>query len=127
MNNDSFNQALRYRLLNILNEEPRLTQKAMAERMGVSVGKVNYCIKEFTKKGIVKVKSFRDSRNKKRYLYILTPKGMEERVKISIRFLKAKMEEYDLIRSYIKELYNDMDQSGIEIPRWLKAEVESII
>ena len=52
---------------------------------------------------------------------------MEERVKVSIRFLKAKMEEYDLIRSYIKELYNDMDQSGIEIPRWLKAEVESII
>ena len=127
MNNDSFNQALRYRLLNILKEEPYLTQKDMADRMGVSVGKVNYCIKEFTKKGIVKVKSFRDSRNKKRYLYILTPKGMEERVKISIRFLKAKMEEYDLIRSYIKELYNDMDQSGIEIPRWLKAEVESII
>jgi len=108
MNNDSFNQALRYRLLNILKEEPHLTQKAMADRMGVSVGKVNYCIKEFTKKGIIKVRGFRDSKNKKRYLYILTPKGMEERVKVSIRFLKSKMEEYDLIRSYIRELYNDM-------------------
>jgi len=127
MNNDSFNQALRYRLLNILKEEPHLTQKAMADRMGVSVGKVNYCIKEFTKKGIIKVRSFRDSKNKKRYLYILTPKGMEERVKVSIRFLKSKMEEYDLIRSHIRELYNEMDNNGIEIPSGLKTEVESII
>jgi len=52
---------------------------------------------------------------------------MEERVKVSIRFLKSKMEEYDLIRSHIRELYNDMEGRGIEIPSGLKAEVESII
>ena len=52
---------------------------------------------------------------------------MEERVKVSIRFLKSKMEEYDLIRSYIRELYNDMEGRGIEIPSGLKTEVESII
>lgn len=83
MNSASFNQALLYTLLNILKEEPH-PQKGMADRMGVSAGKVNYCIKEFTKKGNVKVWNFRDSTNKKRYLYILTPKGIEERVKVSI-------------------------------------------
>jgi len=81
-------QEINYSLLKILNRDADLTQREIAKRMGVSLGKTNYCLSEFAKKGFIKIQRFNESKTKFRYLYVLTPKGIEERAKLTISFLK---------------------------------------
>lgn len=102
--NTANNTEIRYRLLKLLESNPNLTQRQMAEEMGFSLGKFNYCLKELVKKGIVKIERFTSSDNKAGYLYILTPHGMEEKTKITVNFLKRKMNEFEKIKKELKEL-----------------------
>ena len=98
---------IRYRLLKLLKllgDDPNLTQRQMAGEMGISLGKFNYCLKELVKKGIVKIERFTTSDRKAGYMYILTPHGIEEKAKITVRFLKRKMHEYEKIKQEIKKL-----------------------
>ena len=76
--NHAYEQEIRYRLLKVLSQDPQLSQRDMAKRMGISLGKVNYCISELAAKGLIKITRFRSAKNKIPYTYLLTPKGLEE-------------------------------------------------
>ena len=105
---------IRYRLFKLLDDDPNLTQRKMAEQMGISLGKFNYCLNELAKKGFVKINRFKSSDNKVSYMYILTPRGVEEKSKITIRFLKLKMQEFQKIEQQIKEISMEVNKAGYE-------------
>ena len=89
---------VRFRVLRVLQDEPDLSQREIAVRLGVSLGAVNYCLRALTEKGQVKVRNFRSSDNKLRYAYILTPEGIGERVRMTGRFVQRKIREYAALR-----------------------------
>ena len=107
-------QEIRYFLLKILAKDSHLTQREIAEKMGMSLGKVNYCVSELTKKGLIKIKSFRDSRNKIRYAYLLTPRGVEEKARLTLSFLRRKIVEYEKMRGEIDELALEVEKLKLE-------------
>ena len=95
---------LRYRLLHIMAERPSITQRQLAHELGVSVGKVNYCLRALVDKGLVKMRNFRNNRDKLAYAYVLTPRGVEEKVNVTYAFLRRKMTEYDILQKEIERL-----------------------
>lgn len=99
-----------YKLLKLLEDSPNLTQREMAKEMGISLGKFNYCLKELVKKGFVKVDRFTSSDNKAAYMYLLTPKGIEEKARVTHGFLKRKMAEFEEIRKQIDELKQEISR-----------------
>jgi EPS-associated MarR family transcriptional regulator len=111
--NDAFNQEVRYRLLKVLSQDATLTQREMAGKMGISLGKVNYCLSELARKGFIKIKRFKDSQNKLQYLYHLTARGLEAKAGLTISFLKQKMSEYSEIKMQIKELVKEIEGEGL--------------
>lgn len=108
-----------YRLLRLLYDEPRLTQRELAQRMGVSLGKVNYCLKALTCKGWIKVNKFYRSRNKRAYFYKLTPSGIAGKARLTRRFLDAKKREYEVLRTEIEVLSREVSE-GQEPPKLRK-------
>jgi EPS-associated MarR family transcriptional regulator len=110
--NNSYEQELRYHLLKILENEPDLNQREMARKMGISLGKVNYCITELAKRGFIKISRFTSSKNKRRYSYLLTFKGLEEKARLTINFLKRKTAEYEQIKRQIAELTVEVEENN---------------
>jgi EPS-associated MarR family transcriptional regulator len=94
----------RYRLLKLLEANPELSQRQLAQALGVSVGKTNFCLNALIGRGLVKARNFRNSRNKLAYMYFLTPAGFEEKARVSIHYLKLKLREYEALKSEIEEL-----------------------
>ena len=86
---------LRYKLLKHLAQNPNLSQRELAELLGISLGKANYCINALIKKGWVKARNFQRSQNKLGYAYLLTAKGLDEKTRITLRYLSIKQKEYD--------------------------------
>jgi EPS-associated MarR family transcriptional regulator len=111
--NHPFEQEIHYRLLNLLADEPQLRQRDMAKRMGISVGKVNYCIAELAKKGLIKIKRFKSAKTKIPYTYMLTPWGIEEKGRITVNFLKRKLQEYEETKRQIEALTEEVEQNGL--------------
>lgn len=99
-----------FNLLRRLDQNPDCSQRELANEMGVSLGKVNYCLNKLVEKGWVKVNNFRSSKNKKSYVYLLTPKGIEEKGKLTIEFLRRKTVEYEVLKSEIRQLQQEVDQ-----------------
>ncbi|WP_150682458.1 MarR family EPS-associated transcriptional regulator [Pandoraea iniqua] len=97
-----------FRVMRILSENPDLTQRELAEKLGVSVGGLNYCLKSLMEKGWVKMLNFAHSKNKFGYMYILTPRGIVEKANLTSRFLKRKMEEYDALKMEIDALKSEI-------------------
>lgn len=95
---------VRYRLLSHLAEHPDASQRELATALGVSLGKVNYCLHALMEKGLVKARNFKNSRNKSAYAYILTRKGLEEKINVTYSFLRRKIAEYDDIAAEIERL-----------------------
>lgn len=93
-----------YQILKILEQSPQISQRELAKEMGVSLGKVNYCLKALIGKGYVKAKGFRNSHNKAAYFYLLTRKGFRAKTAISLRYLHRRMAEYEGIRVEIAAL-----------------------
>ena len=93
-----------YKFLKIIENEPHLSQREIAQRMGVSLGKTNYCLKALLDKGFIKVRNFYKNKKKKAYIYFLTPKGIEEKAQVTYRFLQRKISEYEKIKAEIKKL-----------------------
>ena len=91
-------------LLRKLQNNPHLTQRQLAKDLGFSLGKLNYCVKELHKKGLIKIKNFKKNSNKIVYVkkYVLTPKGIKHRINLTIKFMKRKMREYDELKSEIE-------------------------
>lgn len=98
----------RFKLLRLLQANPELSQRQLAEALGVSVGKINYSLRALLDRGLVKMRNFRDSQNKLAYAYYLTPKGAQERVRTTAAFLKRKMKEYEDIEREIEELKREV-------------------
>jgi EPS-associated MarR family transcriptional regulator len=98
---------IRYKLLRLLQSNPDLSQREVANELGVSVGKVNYSLRALMQRGWVKAQNFRNSQNKMAYRYLLTPRGIEEKAKITVRFLQAKMDEYETLRLEIEQIRRD--------------------
>lgn len=96
-----------FRLMTILQENPDITQRELAEKMNVSVGRINYCLKALMGKGWVKMQNFSNSKNKFGYIYMLTPIGLVEKAAITTSFLKRKLKEYESLRLEIERLKND--------------------
>jgi EPS-associated MarR family transcriptional regulator len=91
-------------ILRKLQNSPNATQRQIAKDLGLSLGKLNYCLKALRHKGYVKIKNFKKNKNKINYIYVLTPKGLEARVKLTIKFMKRKFIEYDELKKEIKDL-----------------------
>ena len=96
-------------LLRKINNSPKVSQRDLAKELGFSIGKLNYCLKSLVDKGFVKIESFKKNPNKLNYLYVITPKGISEKTKLTINFMKLKMKEYDQLK---KELKNKCKQSS---------------
>lgn len=95
-NQDQFN------VLRKINKNPKSTQRELAEELGFSLGKLNYCINALKEKGFLKINNFKKNPNKIGYIYALTPKGIAIKTELTLRFMKKKMEEYDELRKEIK-------------------------
>jgi EPS-associated MarR family transcriptional regulator len=106
--NNPHEQEIRYRLLKILSQESTLTQRDMAKQMGISLGKVNYCLSELAKRGLIDVIRFKSAKNKIPYTYVLTPRGMKEKARLTINFLRRKVAEYEAIKRQIQELAQEV-------------------
>ena len=98
---------IRLDLLLKIELNPKCTQRELSKEMDVSLGKVNYCIKKLTEKGLIKITNFKQSPNKVGYAYLLTPKGIEEKAKLTYVFLKIKIEEYEILKNEISLLQQD--------------------
>ena len=108
--NNSNEQEIHYRLLKILAEEPRTSQREMARRTGISLGKTNCVLTELANKGIITIRGFKSARHKIPYTYMLTPEGLEEKARITLIFLKRKLSEYEEIKRQIKEVAKEVEK-----------------
>ena len=106
------NQEIHLKVLRHLEDHPDVTQRELAQHLGVSLGKVNYCLKALIDRGWVKVKNFKNSNNKASYAYLLTPRGIEEKTQITLRFLKHKVQEYQHLKKEIVELEREVLING---------------
>jgi EPS-associated MarR family transcriptional regulator len=104
-------EATHYSLLKTLEENPGLSQRNLAQHLGISLGKVNFCLNALIEKGSVKVNNFRNSDNKLAYAYLLTPRGIDEKARITVQFLKRKMQDYERLRKEIEELQREAAQT----------------
>ncbi len=93
-----------FRVLSLLEQNPDMSQRDLAKALGVSLGGVNYSLKALMDRGMVKVQNFSKSERKLAYAYVLTPQGLAEKTKLTARFLKRKMEEYEALKSEIDSL-----------------------
>lgn len=100
--------AMRYKLLSLLQDNPEMSQRDLAGKLGMSLGKTNYCVKALIEKGWVKIHNFRNSRSKSAYLYKLTPAGIREKVKVTRRFLALKQREHEEIAYQIEQLRREV-------------------
>ena len=101
-----------FRIMRILQENSDLTQRELADNLGMSVGGLNYCLCALIDKGFVKMQNFQNSKNKFKYVYLLTPQGIAEKVALSRRFLRRKMEEYEALKGEIKALKSELAAPG---------------
>ena len=92
-----------FEILRKLNKKPQSSQRELAQELGFSLGKLNYCLKELQKKGLIKIENFKKNPNKFLYIYVLTPKGIATKSKLTIDFMKRKMKEYEDLKREIDE------------------------
>ena len=88
---------------------PQATQRELSEALGVSLGKANYCLRALVDKGWVKAQNFRANPNKLGYAYLLTPSGIDAKARLTVRFLRRKLDEYDMLRAEIEELRREAE------------------
>lgn len=101
-----------YKLLKVLQGNPDLSQRELAREAGLSLGKTNYCLRALIEKGFIKATNFRNSQNKVAYAYLLTPRGMEEKVRATAYFLKQKVAEYRALELEIEELRSEIKKGS---------------
>ena len=104
----------RLELLKLLHDQPQMSQRDLARAMGVSLGKANYCLKALMEKGLVKLGNFRRNPDKLEYAYLLTPAGLEEKSRITLAFLKRKVEEYEALEKEIEQLRSELNNRRMQ-------------
>lgn len=106
---------LEIKLFRELENQPKLSQRQLSMRCNVSLGSVHYCLSALIKKGLIKAKNFKNSKNKLAYSYILTPSGLAHKQKITMEFLKRKQIEFELIKEEITKLENELNKMSQKI------------
>ena len=104
----------RLELLKLLQDQPRMSQRDLAQAMGVSLGKANYCLKALMEKGLVKLEKFRANPDKRQYAYLLTTAGLKEKTRITMSFLRRKVAEYEALEKEIEQLRGDLEYRRIQ-------------
>lgn len=105
----------RYKILKLVSDNPEISQRELARQLGISLGRANYCLKALVEKGILKATNFRNNKNKMAYVYLLTPHGIEEKTRITVHYLKRKMQEYEALQLEIEELRRDASLLDLEV------------
>lgn len=105
-----------YKLMRLLEANPELSQRELARHLGISLGKVNYCLRALIQKGWVKASNFTNSQNKVAYMYLLTPRGIEQKATMALRFLQMKTAEYETLRAEIKQIRREAQAVRTPIP-----------
>lgn len=100
----------RLMILKSLEGRPEISQRELAKELGISLGKVNFCINALVEKGLVKVNNFQKNPNKRGYIYLLTPRGIEAKASLTVEFLKTKMQEYEALSQEIESLRYEVAQ-----------------
>ena len=103
MKNNKINREDHFELLRKIQNKPQSSQRELAEELGFSLGKLNYCLKALQEKGLVKLQNFKKNPKKMNYFYVLTPEGITEKTKLTINFMKRKMKEYDELKRELDE------------------------
>jgi EPS-associated MarR family transcriptional regulator len=106
---DVSREELRFRVLRLIDDDPYASQRKMSESLGVSLGRINYCLRALVGKGLLKIKNFRKSGNKLGYVYLLTPEGISEKTHLTEAFLRRKVVEYELLCREIEAVRADME------------------
>jgi EPS-associated MarR family transcriptional regulator len=102
----------RYKILRLLEENPQLSQRDLADRLGVSLGKANYCLQALIRLGLIKARNFRNNQNRTAYLYVLTPRGLLAKARSATRFLRLKITEYETLQREIERLRREVSESA---------------
>jgi len=100
----------RYKLLRILESNPQASQRDLAHALGISVGKVNYCLNALIEKGWLKARNFKNNKNKRAYMYYLTPRGLEEKARVTLRFFRQRLAEHAALTAEIEALRREAAQ-----------------
>ncbi len=100
----------RYELIRLLEANPQMSQRDVARELGISLGKANYCLRALTQKGLVKVRNFKNSGNRKAYRYLLTPSGIKLKAELTAQFLHIKLREFDNLRAEIEQLRQEAER-----------------
>jgi EPS-associated MarR family transcriptional regulator len=106
----------RYKILKLVEANPEVSQRELAKQLGVSLGKVNFCLKALIEKGLLKATNFRNSQNKLAYMYLLTPSGIEAKSSVTLSFLKTKMQEYETLQAEIGLLMQEAKLEAVDYP-----------
>ena len=107
----------RFQILKSLEQDSHSTQRQLSNNLGVSLGKVNYCIKSLIEKGFIKINNFRNNKNKIQYSYLITPKGIEEKAKLTLDFIRVKTQEYDTLKQEIESLKKEAKSVDLHEPQ----------
>jgi EPS-associated MarR family transcriptional regulator len=102
----------RYRILKRLEANPEISQRALAEDLGISLGKINYCLNALIERGMLKVENFRNNKHKRAYMYYLTPRGIEEKARVTLSFLSARVAEVEALDREIAELRKEVGKTA---------------
>lgn len=110
--NSKLHEVTSFLVMRKLQEQPDITQRELAQQLGISVGGANYCLKALTEKGLVKMANFANSKNKFGYIYVLTPTGLAEKAALTSRFLERKLQEYETLKAEIETLQSEVNPAG---------------
>lgn len=100
--------------MRLLEANPELSQRDVAQELGISLGKTNYCLRALVRKGWIKAINFKNSRNKAAYMYLLTPRGVDEKGRLTVKFLQIKMREFEALRAEIEQMQRETEGRPIE-------------
>jgi EPS-associated MarR family transcriptional regulator len=101
---------MRFRMMRLLEINPEMSQRDVARELGISLGRVNYCLKALVNKGWIKATRFKNSQNKAAYMYLLTPRGIEGKASLTVRFLSIKIREYERLREEIEQIRREVKE-----------------
>ena len=102
-------EEMRYKLMRLLEANPGMSQRNVARELGISLGRVNYCVQALISKGWIKAQHFKNSQNKAAYMYLLTPRGIEAKASLTMRFLQIKLQEYESLRAEIEQIRHEAE------------------
>jgi EPS-associated MarR family transcriptional regulator len=101
-------EEMHYKVMRAIEANPEMSQRDLARELGMSLGKANYCLRALVSKGWIKATNFKNSRNKAAYMYLLTPRGIERKAMLTVRFLGIRMREYEELRVEIEQIRREV-------------------